>query len=176
MSGLEATAHIISSSLPTLLIPTGFTQSDRCPASLERDHCNNMFGLVRTGLGKLKAWVSGEAGDYESTYDWEEAHAKYLSFLTPGPFQRTRRRTRRRSRRRSRRSSRRTSPRKSSRASSRSGPTRASTLRRPLSPRGPRRRIPGPTGAICYEISAEQLGPKHDTQCLRWIAVSPADR
>ena len=74
--------------------------------------------------------------------------------------------TRRRSRRRSRRSSRRTSPRKSSRASSPSGPTRASTLRRPLSPRGPRRRIPGPTRAICYEISAGQLGPKHDTQWL----------
>ena len=41
-------------------------------------------GWVRTGLDKLKAWVSGEAGDY----DWDEAHAKYLSFLTPGPFQR----------------------------------------------------------------------------------------
>ena len=39
---------------------------------------------VRTGLDKLKAWVSGEAGEY----DWDEAHAKYLSFLTPGPFQR----------------------------------------------------------------------------------------
>ena len=39
---------------------------------------------VRTGLDKLTSWVSGEAGDY----DWEEAHAKYLSFLTPGPFQR----------------------------------------------------------------------------------------
>ena len=39
---------------------------------------------VRTGLDKLKAWVSGEPGDY----DWDEAHAKYLSFLTPGPFQR----------------------------------------------------------------------------------------
>ena len=35
-------------------------------------------------VNKLKAWVSGEAGDY----DWDEAHAKYLSFLTPGPFQR----------------------------------------------------------------------------------------
>ena len=39
---------------------------------------------VRTGLDKLKAWVSGEAGEY----DWDEAHAKYLSYLTPGPFQR----------------------------------------------------------------------------------------
>ena len=39
---------------------------------------------VRTGLDKLKAWVSGDAGEY----DWDEAHAKYLSFLTPGPFQR----------------------------------------------------------------------------------------
>ena len=35
-------------------------------------------------MDKLKAWVSGEAGEY----DWDEAHAKYLSFLTPGPFQR----------------------------------------------------------------------------------------
>ena len=35
-------------------------------------------------VDKLKAWVSGEAGEY----DWDEAHAKYLSFLTPGPFQR----------------------------------------------------------------------------------------
>ena len=41
-------------------------------------------GWVRTGVVKLKAWVSGEAGEY----DWDEAHAKYLSFLTPGPFQR----------------------------------------------------------------------------------------
>ena len=43
-----------------------------------------MFGFVRTGVDKLKAWVSGEAGEY----DWDEAHAKYLSLLTPGPFQR----------------------------------------------------------------------------------------
>ena len=35
-------------------------------------------------VDKLKTWVSGEPGDY----DWDEAHAKYLSFLTPGPFQR----------------------------------------------------------------------------------------
>ena len=35
-------------------------------------------------VNKLKSWVSGEAGEY----DWDEAHAKYLSFLTPGPFQR----------------------------------------------------------------------------------------
>ena len=34
-------------------------------------------------VNKLKAWVSGEAVEY----DWDEAHAKYLSFLTPGPFQ-----------------------------------------------------------------------------------------
>ena len=35
-------------------------------------------------VNKLKSWVSGVAGEY----DWDEAHAKYLSFLTPGPFQR----------------------------------------------------------------------------------------
>ena len=44
-----------------------------------------MFGdWVRTGLDKLKAWVSGEAGD---DLDYEVILAKYLSFLTPGPFQ-----------------------------------------------------------------------------------------
>ena len=42
---------------------------------------NSMFS---GWVNKLKAWVSGEAGEY----DWEEAHAKYLCFLTPGPFQR----------------------------------------------------------------------------------------
>jgi len=35
-------------------------------------------------VDKLKTWVSGEPGDY----DWDEAHAKYLSYLTPGPFHR----------------------------------------------------------------------------------------
>ena len=60
---LAAFGAKISSSLPTELIPTGFTQSDRCPASLERDHCNEKAhakALAATLAKKFPAHIPEE--------------------------------------------------------------------------------------------------------------------